>query len=98
MRPGYGYAAIADPFMDKSAPEETGIFRVDLKTGEQKLLISLADVVKNSPSQVNNIKGVKHWFNHLLVNTDGSRFVFLHRWRTPESGHLTHMISSAADG
>lgn len=98
MRPGYGYAAIADPFKNESAPEETGIFRVDLKTGEQKLLISLADVVKNSPPQANNLKGVKHWFNHLLVNTDGSRFVFLHRWRTPESGHLTHMISSAADG
>lgn len=98
MRPGYGYAGIADPFDDQSAPEKTGIFRVDLNTGEQKLLISLADVAKKFPFQSKEPNRVKHWFNHLLVNTDGSRFVFLHRWRPPESGHLTHMISSSADG
>ncbi|MGH9845334.1 MAG: hypothetical protein ACREEM_42010 [Blastocatellia bacterium] len=23
----------------------------------------------------------RHWFNHLLYSTDGTRFLFLHRWR-----------------
>lgn len=97
MRPGYGYAGVPDAYADKLAPEETGIFRVDLKTGEQKLLISLADVVK-FPFQSATPDKDKHWFNHLLINPDGTRFVFLHRWRTGDGPHLTHMISAAADG
>jgi hypothetical protein len=98
MRPGYGYAGVPDRFTNDLAPEEVGIFRIDLKTGEQKLLISLADVVKKFPFQSKNPARDKHWFNHLLVNQDGSRFVFLHRWRPPETGHLTHMISASPDG
>ncbi len=42
----------------------------------------------------------KHWFNHLLVNPDGTRFEFLHRWRTPSqsSGFTTRMFTAAPDG
>lgn len=98
MRPGYGYAGLPDPFGAISAPEQTGIFRVDLSSGQSRLIIPLADVVKKFPFSAKEPERVKHWFNHLLVNTDGSRFVFLHRWRTPEGGHLTHMISSSSDG
>lgn len=98
MRPGYGYAGVPDTFTKELAPKEVGIFRIDLKTGDQRLLISLADVVSRFPFQSKDPKRDKHWFNHLLVNQDGSRFVFLHRWRPPETGHLTHMISSSADG
>lgn len=97
MRPGYGYAGVPDVFASQLAPKERGIFRVDLRTGEQKLLISLADVAK-FPFQSATPDQAKHWFNHLLVSPDGARFVFLHRWRTRDEPHLTHMISSAADG
>jgi hypothetical protein len=50
----------------------------------------------------------KHWFNHLLVNTDGSRFIFLHRWRYADveknsryggvGGFGTRMFTSSSDG
>ena len=44
-------------------------------------------------------KGAKHWFNHLLFNPDGSRFIFLHRWWTPgQSGFRTRMLTAAFDG
>jgi len=33
-RPGYGYAGIPDPFATNLAPETTGIWRVELQTGE----------------------------------------------------------------
>ncbi len=97
MRPGYGYAGIPDPFRDQLAPAETGIFRVDLKTGAQKLLLSLADIAR-FPFQSDSPAQAKHWFNHLLVNPDGTSFVFLHRWRTGDGPHLTHMIRADADG
>ena len=45
MRPGYGYKGIADKYADQKAPKESGIWKVDLKTGKAELLVSLADAV-----------------------------------------------------
>jgi hypothetical protein len=98
MRPGYGYAGAPDAFASESAPEKIGITRVDLKSGASKLLFSLAEIAAKFPFEAEEPARVKHWFNHLLVNPTGTRFVFLHRWRTPEKGHLTHMITADPDG
>jgi len=98
MRPGYGYNGIPAPYADQLAPKDSGIWRVDLETGKTELIISLADIVK-LPFPHGQFGQAKHWFNHLLVNPDGSRFVFLHRWRLPEKpGHTTRMITAAPDG
>lgn len=43
------------------------------------------------------LRGTKHWFNHLLFNQDGSRFVFLHRWAVGPSRE-TRMITASAGG
>ena len=37
MRPGYGYAGLPDPHKDDLAPKDSGIFRIDLKTGPSRL-------------------------------------------------------------
>ena len=37
-------------------------------------------------------------FNHLLFNPDGSRFIFLHRWRFGDGGFHTRMLTAAPDG
>lgn len=95
-RPGYGYAGVPDRWADVSAPKETGIFRVDLESGGQELIVSLADIVKAFPVESGEA-GAKHWFNHLLINTDGTRFEFLHRWRAGKSFH-THMLTARPDG
>ncbi len=97
MRPGYGYAGLPDPHKDELAPEGSGIWRVDLDAGEQKLLLSLAQIV--TIPYKDNLTGAKHWFNHLLVSPDGSRFEFLHRWRMEgQKGFGTRMLTAAADG
>ena len=96
MRPGYGYSGVPDAAREELAPATTGIFRVDLVTGQQDLLISLADIAR-IPFPGADLAGAKHWFNHLLVNPDGSRFVFLHRWPAGKS-RLTRMISARPDG
>ena len=46
MRPGYGYAGLPDPNADVLAPDDSGIFRVDLDSGESRLVVSLAEVAK----------------------------------------------------
>lgn len=98
-RPGYGYAGIVDPNRDTLAPDSSGIWKMDLKTGKQELLFSFADATKIPyPGGFSN--GAKHWFNHLLVNQDGSRFLFLHRWRGDKEGKgwSTRMITMDPDG
>jgi hypothetical protein len=98
VRPGYGYAGPADPHRDELAPKSSGVFRIDLTTGRQELIVSLAEIAK-LPYPKGDLSQAKHWFNHLLVNPDGSRFEFLHRWRLPgQSGFDTRMLTARLDG
>jgi hypothetical protein len=86
-RPGYGYAGLADPNRDIPAPDNAGIWRMDLAGSQSQLLFSFADAVKipfTGRPEAAFEPGAKHWFNHLLFNTDGTRLFFLHRWRNPK--------------
>lgn len=98
-RPGYGYCGIADPNRDVAAPDDVGIWKVDLQTGERSLLLSLAEAAQ-VPQPGGFSEGAKHWFNHLLVAPDGRRFTFLHRWRGRDEGQSwkTRMFTASADG
>jgi hypothetical protein len=84
-RPGYGYAGLPDPNRGAAAPADAGIWKMDLRTGETRLILSFADALK-VPLSKGDWADAKHWYNHLLCNTDGSRFCFLHRWRGPKEG------------
>jgi len=98
-RPGYGYAGIPDPNFSKLAPEDAGIWRIDLKTGKQQLVISIAGASK-VPFRNDDWRDAKQWFNHLLYSTDGKRFIFLHRWRGKAQGQgfATRMFTASAEG
>ena len=98
MRPGYGYPGFPDPHAEDPAPKDSGIFRLNLDSGRHELIISLADIAKFGQIP-GNPKDAKHYFNHLLYNTDGSRFIFLHRWRAPGLRSFgTRMLTANADG
>ena len=98
-RPGYGYVGIADPNSDLLAPDDVGIWKVDLATGERDLLISVAEAAA-IPNPHSDTAGMKHYFNHLLVSPDGSRLIFLHRWRAAGGrGRFgTRMFTVGSDG
>ncbi len=100
LRPGYGYKGVPDRTADDAAPEDSGIWRVDLETGERKLIISIAEMAEYGTLPTPPVKGGHHWFNHLLVSPRGDRFVFLHRWNIDEKGRRkTRMLSAnTADG
>lgn len=97
VRPGYGYAGIPDPHADNMAPKDSGIFHIDLVSGESKLILSLEDIA-NLGEIPNKQPGIKHYFNHLLFNPNGSRFIALHRWRYPNGRRLTRLITARPDG
>ncbi|NWF85534.1 MAG: hypothetical protein HXY18_17095 [Bryobacteraceae bacterium] len=99
-RPGYGYAGIPDPNRDKLVPEDAGIWRIDMRSGKSNLIISFA-AAQRIPYPGGYSEGAKHWFNHLLYNTDGSRFIFLHRWRGTKEGKAgfsTRMFTASREG
>jgi len=98
-RPGYGYAGPADPLREVDAPADSGIWRMDLETGERRLVISLADVAAIPNPALPAGEG-KHYFNHLLYNPDGSRFIFLHRCphRDGRPLRMTRALTAAPDG
>ena len=99
LRPGYGYAGIPDPSVEM-APKDSGIWKIDLETGRQDLILSIAEVARfGAPAA--DTAGARHWFNHLLFSPDGSRIVFLHRWRPSseaKGGFRTRMITAGLDG
>ena len=97
-RPGYGYNGLPDPYRDDPAPKDAGIWHIDLAAGKQELIISLADIVR-IPYAPGYPDGAKHWFNHLLFNQDGSRFIFLHRWWSADRRRLvTRMFTATPEG
>ena len=106
MRPGYGYAGLTDPNKDVLAPDNAGIYKVDLETGERQLVISIQQIAK-IPYPWEDLSDAKHYFNHLLFSPDGSRFIFLHRWQpNPQNkkryqnvgGWGTRMLTATPDG
>jgi len=96
-RPGYGYNGIPDPNEGIALPDDTGVFRVDLETGAQDLILTARDVASFGPQLPTMHDSPRHWFNHLLWNPAGTRFVFLHRWQVGRSRE-TRMLTANPDG
>lgn len=105
LRPGYGYTGLKDPYFDVKAPDEIGIYRLNLETGEHTLVAPLGQFAK-IPHNGQDVSDNFHWFNHLLVNTDGTRLTFLNRWRKERmdrqkmaaTGWTTRMFTLGLDG
>lgn len=95
LRPGYGYVNLPDETEGELAPEEDGIWYIDMDTGEDTLLLSIADIVQLKPLET--MQGAEHYFNHICLNPDGTRFLFFHVW-LKEGERYTRLITCNADG
>ncbi len=97
LRPGYGYATYNERFANEAAPEQLGIWWMDTSTEKHNLILTLKQLAAFKPDP--RFAGAHHWVNHLQFNTDGTRFVFLHRWKAPEAkGWQTRMLTAKPDG
>ena len=101
-RPGYGYPGGNDSSMLHAFPDNDGIFVIDLKSGESKLIISLMQLVNEfyAPGADSNV----NWVNHLTFSPDGKKIAFLHRFRTygpwgrGVKSYVTRMFTANIDG
>jgi hypothetical protein len=98
-RPGYGYAGVTDPQRGERAPDGVGLWRMNLKSGEIRLLLSFADGTR-LPDGADEASAALNWYNHVLFAPDGKRFAFLHRWRGPKQGKgfATRLVTANLDG
>ncbi len=79
QRPGYGYVGLPDAHAEEDAPATSGVWWMDLATGEHRLVFSTADALKvGAPSA--DWTGAKHALYHLLYSPDGKRVAMVHRW------------------
>lgn len=94
-RPVVGYAAPPDDTADVPHPEDDGLFLLDLHTGERRLLLSIADVIRAHPSP--ETRAGLAYFHHVFFNPSGTRLVFFCRV-TRDEGWYTSLWSMNTDG
>ena len=81
LRPVTGYPGVADPTAQVAAPRNDGIFRVEVATGQRKLLVSfrqLRDLLWNKHGRINE---ADFYINHSLCNRSGDLVYFFARAR-----------------
>jgi hypothetical protein len=91
LRPLIGYAGAKDPFPNEKPPERDGVYRMDLATGETKLILSLAEIFRRLVDRVPNAANLDLFFNHTVFNRSDTRFLVLARAydKRLESGMFT---------
>lgn len=94
FRPGYGYANIPDKNKDVNLPSDDGIFLLDLKTGEYRLLHSYVDLAERFSEEP--FSSHKLVVNHINLSPKGTRYVFLLRNFDPE-GKKWRTVLAAGD-
>lgn len=93
---GYSDAAPQPPLPE--APADDGIHRMDLRTGQTRLILSYADL-RNFQPKASMDKAI-HWVSHIEINPRSSR-VLLHRWTErvkDETCFLHRLITLDPDG
>jgi hypothetical protein len=85
FRPGYGYEELPDPHAGVPAPEDDGVFVMDLHSGDSRMILSLSEAVEFLAAEGEQIADKKVVINHITFNPSGERYLFLLR-SFPEPG------------
>lgn len=81
--PGYGYHYKDEGYIDDAAPMETGLFLVDLDSGEKQLLLNLNEIAIKVTGKIED--EYLHFVTHSEFSKDGRYISFLYR-RIPKDG------------
>lgn len=95
LRKGYGYANIPEETRKELCPDQTCIWKLDLKTGEISDVIKYTDL-KNFETRT-EMEGAEHKVNHIMISPNGKRFMVLHRWFKNHEKY-TRLVTMNIDG
>ena len=83
----------------ENAPDDDGIWRMDIETGDFELILSLRQLFDFE--HVSSMDEAIHWVTHAQIAPGGKRFVFLHCWTgcvEDESSVRHRLFTCNADG
>jgi hypothetical protein len=101
QRPVVGYAGARDRTVGQRAPEDDGVWRIDLSSGKTDLVLSHAAALAAVPATLvpEAARERPIFFNHTLYNPTGTRFMVFIRYFPEGSGNLDSAVLTAdADG
>ena len=96
---GYGYHPITNSGKCRllDLPYDDGLWCGDIKSGEKNLLASIYDIA--CCGAVKPVKiGYPHYITHLMLSPNGQRVAFLHRYRVPDGGETTRLMTIGVNG
>ena len=81
----------------RDIPSDDGIWCGNVETGEKNLLASMQNVA--ACGEKHPVKtGYPHYVTHFMLNPTGNRLAFLHRYRVPDGGETTRLMTIGVDG
>ncbi|MEZ8107179.1 hypothetical protein [Vibrio cortegadensis] len=95
---GYGYVGLKDDSINEVFPKNDGIFKHHLETGQSQLLVSIYDVAYYGLQGNKPANTFHHILTHLSLNPSKTRLAFLHRYRIPDGGEITRLMTIGVDG
>jgi hypothetical protein len=98
MRKVVGYAEASDPYAQEAHPEKDGIYLMDLKENNMRLILSIAEVFALAVEDYQELAKRLIWFNHTDINPSGTRFLFLARSRNKQNKLDSAMFTANMDG
>jgi len=93
-RPDYGYFNRINPTIP--ADYEDGIFKYNFSNNQYKLILTLEEL--KAFNTIESMNGAEHWVNHIMINHNEKRFMFLHRWSTKKGKINSRLITSDCNG
>jgi len=97
-RPGYGYppGEVLEP--PRWAPDDDGVWHLDVTTGRSRLVVSLAELAAFEPDP--RVERAPSYVNHAGFDPTGSRLCFFHLWSDPAwvYEHTGRWFTVAPDG
>lgn len=97
---GYGYTPNVEMKCSsriEDIPADDGIFIGDLDRKKSRMFLSLAEIAACGEKKAVRT-GYPHYVTHLILNPSGTRLVFLHRYRLPDGGETTRLMTIGTDG
>lgn len=95
LRPGYGYVNLVEETKNLKCPDNTCIWKIDLKTGHIQPVLKYTDFFNFQHRE--DMTGAEHKVNHLMLSPDGKRFMVLHRWFKNKVKY-TRLVTCNIDG